>query len=262
LGAHGDLIRIYLAGNLAVERSGVLVPETAFPGTQGRLVFAILAIEHARAVLREELAEELWGEQTPKAWDTALRAIVSKLRTALGPVGLGGTEMLANALGCYQLKLPPDVWIDVEVATDAAHRAESALRRGRPNEANGWSVAAASITMRPFLPGADGPWAARRRAQMNDVRIRALECRGEILIRKGDHALAVHDAETVVELEPFRETGYRLLMRAHTEAGNPAEALRVYERCRRVLADELGTSPSPQTEAVYLDLLGVVDTST
>jgi pentatricopeptide repeat protein len=66
----------------------------------------------------------------------------------------------------------------------------------------------------------------------------------------------------VVELEPFRETGYRLLMRAHTEAGNPAEALRVYERCRRVLADELGTSPSPQTEAVYLDLLGVVDTST
>ena len=33
------------------------------------------------------------------------------------------------------------------------------------------------------------------------------------------------------------------------------EALRVYERCRRLLADELGAYPSPETEAVYLDLL-------
>jgi DNA-binding SARP family transcriptional activator len=29
-------------------------------------------------------------------------------------------------------------------------------------------------------------------------------------------------------------------MQAHAAAGDPAEALRVYERCRRFLADELG----------------------
>jgi branched-chain amino acid transport system substrate-binding protein len=44
-------------------------------------------------------------------------------------------------------------------------------------------------------------------------------------------------------------------MEAHAAAGNPAEALRVYERCRRFLADELGAYPSPETEAVYLDVL-------
>src|SRR6266511_1531120 len=37
--------------------------------------------------------------------------------------------------------------------------------------------------------------------------------------------------------------------------GNPAEALRVYERCRRLLADELGAYPSPETESIYRDLL-------
>src|SRR5262249_50095044 len=33
------------------------------------------------------------------------------------------------------------------------------------------------------------------------------------------------------------------------------EALRVYERCRQFLADELGAYPSPETEAAYLEIL-------
>src|SRR5262249_22603044 len=41
----------------------------------------------------------------------------------------------------------------------------------------------------------------------------------------------------------------------HVAAGNPAEALRVYERCRRFLADELGAYPSPESEAVYREIL-------
>jgi DNA-binding SARP family transcriptional activator len=67
--------------------------------------------------------------------------------------------------------------------------------------------------------------------------------------------MAARHAEQAVAVEPFRETGYQRLMRAHAAAGNRAEALRVYERCRCLLAEELGVSPSPQTEAVYLDIL-------
>ena len=62
-------------------------------------------------------------------------------------------------------------------------------------------------------------------------------------------------AEEAIALEPFRESGYRRLMEVHIAAGNRAEALRVYERCRRLLADELGAFPSPETEAIYRDLL-------
>ena len=62
-------------------------------------------------------------------------------------------------------------------------------------------------------------------------------------------------AEQAIALEPFRETGYRRLMEAHVASGNRAEALRVYERCRRLLADELGTYPSPETESLYRVLL-------
>jgi len=44
-------------------------------------------------------------------------------------------------------------------------------------------------------------------------------------------------------------------MRAYAAAGNRAEALRVYERCRKLIAKELGADPSPETQAVHLKLL-------
>jgi DNA-binding SARP family transcriptional activator len=70
-----------------------------------------------------------------------------------------------------------------------------------------------------------------------------------------ENALALQAAAEVESLEPFRETGWQRLMRVHAVVGNRAEALRAYEQCRTLLTDELGTDPSPQTEALYLDLL-------
>jgi DNA-binding SARP family transcriptional activator len=78
-----------------------------------------------------------------------------------------------------------------------------------------------------------------------------------VTISAGNHEplLAIQHAKEMVELEPFRETSYQLLMRLHAATGDRAEALRVFARCRELLRDELGVSPSPQTEAVYLEIL-------
>jgi DNA-binding SARP family transcriptional activator len=44
-------------------------------------------------------------------------------------------------------------------------------------------------------------------------------------------------------------------MRLHMDRGNRAEALRVYEQCRAVLARDLGVTPSALTEATRHDVL-------
>lgn len=247
-------LRIYLAGSICTVRGSALVPQSRLPGRQGRLAFAMLAADRDRALSPDEMAEQLWGERPPRSWDTALRAIVSKLRSALGDVGLA-PDAIGHALGCYQLLLPAGAWVDLEAADDAVHRAEAALRAGHRDEANGWALVANAIARRPFLAGEEGSWATRRRDILRDVRVRALECRSAVCLEKELFPLAARDAELVLELEPFRETAYRLLMRAHAGAGNPAEALRVYERCRSVIEEELGVSPSMDTEALYLGIL-------
>ena len=249
-------LRIYLTSQVLVEEDGaaVLLDERRLLGRQGRLVFAYLVGEHLRAVSRDELAEELWLGSLPPSWEKSLRAVISKLRAQLTSPGISDIA-LSGSFGCYQLLLPADVWIDVEAAIGAIDRAESALRQDKPQEAWGWAQVAYQISRRPFLMGEDGPWVTLKRSELRNVLVRAHECLSEPYIWHKEPASAVKHANEAVALEPFRERSYQLLMQAHAAVGNRAEALRVYERCRRLLSEELGVLPSPQTEAVYLEIL-------
>jgi DNA-binding SARP family transcriptional activator len=95
-------------------------------------------------------------------------------------------------------------------------------------------------------------WVVSWRATVRELLARALRCLAEAEVERGHPAEAVPLLDEVVALEPFRESGYRALMRAHVAASNPAEALLVYERCRRFLSDELGTFPSTDTASFRL----------
>ena len=54
---------------------------------------------------------------------------------------------------------------------------------------------------------------------------------------------------------PFRESGFRLLMKALTARGNSAEALLVYDQLVRRLRDELGVPPSAETRVLHASIL-------
>jgi DNA-binding SARP family transcriptional activator len=244
-------VRIHLAGRVSLEVDGRLFDQAAFPGQQGRLAFAYLVSERSRPVGRSELTDALWPAEAPPSCETALNAIVSKLRSLLARAGLDGSATLASAPGCYQLRLPGNSWVDLEAAADAIHEAESALRAGDPARAYGPSAVAHHIARRPFFPGEDGAWMETRRARLRSVLLRALECRSEVYLWNAELPLAIEAACDLVALEPLRESGHRLLIRGLAAAGNTAEALSAYERCRRLIAEELGVDPSRQTKAVY-----------
>lgn len=248
-------MRVSLTERVSIETGGTVVDEQRFPGRQGRLVFAYLLAEQGRPVPRGELAEALWGDAPPATWEKALSVLVSKLRSLLNDCGLDGSEALTSAFGCYQLTLPSGTWIDVVAADEAVSAAELALAAGDIERARTEASTAESLARHTFLPGEDARWVEEKRSELRETLVRALECLAVTHRLGGDTRAAVRAAEELVELEPYRERGYRLLMEAQSAAGNDAEALRTYERCRRLLADELGTYPSSETEAIYRRLL-------
>ncbi len=198
----------------------------------------------------------LWPGEEPAASDSGLSAVLSKLRAALRRLGWSEAEAgIEQRSGCLALRVPPETWIDVEAAANAIDEAEGALRRGDARAAWGPANIAASIARRPFLAQSEAPWIEARRAAHRAMLVRALQCLTTISAGNGEGPLALQYAAEIVDLEPFRESAYQQLMRLHAAAGNPAEALRVFARCRGWLRDELGTSPSPQTEALFLEIL-------
>ena len=240
-------LRVFLAGRVAVESDGVVLGEGRFGGRQGRLVFAYLVAEQGRPVPRDKLAEVLWGPIPPATWEKALTVIASKLRSALTEAGIDAASALTSAFGCYRLELPEGSWVDVTAAASAADEARQALAAGDLETARACAELAVSVMRQPFLPGEDGTWVEEKRRDFADLRIDALTVLSDACLRLGDAPDAAKWAEQAIVLEPFRESGYRRLMEAHAAAGNRAEALQVYERCRRLLAEELGAYPSPET---------------
>ena len=249
------MLRVYLAGEVMLESGPILVREARLPARQGRLAFAHLVDTRANPASREEVADVVWPGALPRAWDVALSAIVSKLRLVMEDVGVPRDTATSSAFGCYQLHRPEGAWVDLEVAAAGLHSAEAAVAAGRPGEAYGDALVAITILRRPFLPGATGDWVEGRREALRGLRMRALECMISCLSANGELPLAVRNAEELVSLEPFRESGYRQLMRLHAARGDRAEALRVYELCRERLREELGVSPSAETEALQVSLL-------
>lgn len=179
-----------------------------------------------------------------------MSALLSKVRRAVGRDHLSGRHEL-------QLLLPDDALVDLEAAEEAIHRAEAAVSRGDWTAAWPASRVALHTATRGFLVGLDGSWVEAQRGRVHDVRLRALEAVAETGLGMGTHELrsAERSGRTLIELEPFRESGYRYLMRALAERGNSAEALRVYDRLRIVLREELGAAPGAEAQRLHRQLL-------
>jgi DNA-binding SARP family transcriptional activator len=248
-------VRVSLTGRLEVESDRRTLDASRLPGQQGRVVLAYLVAERDRPVPNEELAEAVWGPAPPPTWRPALRGVVSKVREFLETLELPADDMLTSFSGCYQLVLPRDSTVDVELAAEQTHLAERALAAGDPERALAAASEARALADRPLLPGQEGAWVERRRAAWHELLVRALQVLVDAGLAGGNADLAVQTATELVGLEPFRESAHLRLLRAHAAAGNPGEALRAYDRCRRLLAEELGVDPSPELEAVYLELL-------
>ncbi|HET6867579.1 MAG TPA: AAA family ATPase [Solirubrobacteraceae bacterium] len=246
------MTRIQLCGRLSVEIGGVQLAER-LRGRQVPLLLAYLVLNRGRHVGRDELIGALWPNQAPVSQDAALRTLLSRLRSSLGSARVAGRDEVI-------LSLPEPVWIDIEAAAAEVPRALDALQRGDARRA--WALAQVplNIASRGLLPGSQASWLEPPRRELEEVHLTALEVIGRAgLAMGGVGGTQLQSAEragrALIEAEPYRESGYVLLMEALAARGNVAEAMRVFDSLRTLLRDELGTMPSGEAIAVHERLL-------
>lgn len=236
-------VKIHLTGRLHIEGPAGSIGESDLSGNQARTAFAVLVHER-RPLHRDRLADIIWNGQLPDTWSTSLNAVISKLRRQLSRVGLDGKAVIGATGGTYGLTLPSGAWVDTEDAIRRIDRADGAMRHGDEEAALPDATVASSILRRPFLGGVDGPWVADVRRQLSDGLYRSYVVLATGWRQQGDHQLASSVAERAIELDPIRETAYRLLMEAELARGDAIAAMRAFDRCERIVRDEFGASPS------------------
>ena len=84
--------------------------------------------------------------------------------------------------------------------------------------------------------------------------IEALFQLGEHYEGLGEYGEACRCARRALELEPWRESAHRRLMRALALDGRDSDALRHFKACKSLLETELGVPPSPLTEQLKREI--------
>lgn len=198
-------------------------------GSQRLLVFVALAL---RPVRRDAAAGLLWSEVSERRAHANLRAALARLR-GRAPV------VRANAL---EIALAEAVDVDLYRARAIAHRLLERPSEARPDVA---ARAIPSLSLE-LLPGWYEDWVLLEAENWRQQRLHALEAAAEALAVAERWADAVAAAEAAVRGDPLRESARAALIRVHLAEGNQSEALREFERYRRLLEDELGLTPTPR----------------
>jgi len=216
-------------------------PVTGFVSAKAQALVCYLALT-GRTHARPALAALLWRDLPEAAAATNLRVVLANLRRLLGDALLVTRQALA---------LSPAAPLRVDAVDFAALAA--------PTHADPARLARADRLYRgDLLDGfvvRDAPafdeWVLGQRELLRQRAIRMLRLLAAHRAERGDHDGAAAYLQRLLGLEPWLEEAHRALMAALAQGGRRAAALRQYEACRRLLAEELGVAPLPETARLY-----------
>jgi DNA-binding SARP family transcriptional activator len=230
-------------------------PPLGTRGHQPAITVARLVLERPSPLRRDELAELLWPRHRPPHWEGPARQVVSRARALLRAAGAPPACVTSRA-GQVELRLPGEVEVDIEVTFRAAAEAEQLLHAGDWEQAAEVATRAQERLRLPFFAASDALWTRQWRDRVRNQLVRTLHTSARAALDAGAPARAVPPAEEALDLDPFDEVATRALMSAYEALGSRGQALTAYERCRRLLDDELGVRPAEETETAYLALFG------
>jgi len=224
---------------------------TSFKSNKVRALLAYLAVESDRPHRREVLAGLLWPDWPDRDALSNLRYALSNLRQVIRDREAAPPFLLITR-NTLQFNTASDHWLDVGAFSELA-----AVDDGDASAVNRWEEAVA-LYRGGFLEGFsldDSPvfeeWALFTREHMARQVSSVLHRLAGAHEQAGDYEKAQSYAWKQLELEPWDEAAHCQLMRSLTLSGQRGAALAQYETCCRVLAEELGVEPGPETTQVY-----------
>ncbi|MFG2773097.1 BTAD domain-containing putative transcriptional regulator [Streptomyces sp. NPDC048350] len=214
-------------------------------------VLATLALCAGRPLSRQELLDDVWGMEPPAA--NVVPVYVYRLRKILR-IGDSPDSVIEHARQGYRL-VPGAVEVDVARMEELVTAVGTADRAGDPAEAIRLCAQALELFRGEPLAGLPGPLAELERLRLTERRIALLQRKLEWQLRLGRDAEAIDELFALSVANPLNEPVAAMLMRALYRNGRQADALTVFDRARRSLADELGVSPSRMLRRTHAMIL-------
>jgi ATP/maltotriose-dependent transcriptional regulator MalT/DNA-binding SARP family transcriptional activator len=237
------VLEIYAFGPPKVKVDGQIVQWTV---AQSRDLFFCL-IPHRQGLRKEQVGALFWPDHTPQRLDAAFRSALYRLRRVLF------RECIVFEDGVYRFNRASDHWFDVEVFNGALDAAE---KSAASEEKIARLVDARKVYRGEYLEGIDADWATLERERLRRRYLASLEALAGLYAGRRNLQRAIEVYRHLLVEDSYQEVAHRELMRCLYRQGDRPAAIRQYQVCVEVLREELGLSPSDETEELYRKIIG------
>ena len=240
-------------GRFEVKRLGQTI--SLCSNRNGQAILRYMVAQSNHRVTMDTLMGLFWPEDEPEVAHHKLQVAISALRRSLnhGYVSDTGGGYILCKNGVYQLN--PAILIRTDVDEFLAF-----YRGGRQQKSISAAVtyyeAACQLYKGAFLTeDLYIDWPIIQREQLNQAYLAMCSALSEHYLEIGSYEDAAKWASAILKENHCDEVAHRQLMRINVAAGRRSEALRQYQRCERILAEELNVSPMPETASLFHSIL-------
>jgi DNA-binding SARP family transcriptional activator len=240
------VLEVRLLGNFGLWRDGIALPIK----TQAMAELLCYLVLHPKALRRESVANDLWGDQTTTG--NALK----KLRQQLWVLRSWLNEHQLHELELHECEnhdsLQLEVAANVKIDVYQLHDAGRLLNLGLAIQEGHIMVfeRAALLAGHELLEGNRAEWVLQERERYRDLMGSILERLIAVCQEQGCWDKAREYLQQALQLEPSRESVHYQAIDLHAKQGDFFGAIRQFERCSKALKEAFGVEPCAATRAL------------
>jgi predicted ATPase/DNA-binding SARP family transcriptional activator len=245
-------LRVAALGPLQVFVGGKLVEPSAWGSARPRELLAYLLL-HPDGRTKEQAGLAFWPDASAAQLRNNFHVTLHRLRRALG----GATCVILSG---DRYRVDPALLEEFDAAEFESELAAARRAMKRQQEGAATQLEQALARYRGDLLDGEpiGDWHLEHRERLQRLYVDALMELGARLARDERHAKAAEAYRRVLARDELHEDALLALMRSLAEAGERAQALRVYRRFADRLHQELAAEPARETTRLFERLQGAV----
>ncbi len=246
-------LELTLLGRVQVRCNGT--PVVGFVSSKAQALLCYLAIKAllcylaitGRSHSRDELAGLFWSEMPEAEAKANLRGVLFNLRQLVAPylsinrqtIAFNRQEACWLDVARFQAGIQPGESVESE---DSLRSLREAVDLYQGDLMQGFYV-------RDAL--AFEEWLLVEREHLRQRAVQGLYMLAAHYTTSGDYLEAIRYTTCLLDMDPWREEAHRQLMLLLALTGQRSAALRQYETCRQILANDLRVEPAEETTTLY-----------
>ncbi len=251
-------LKIYTLGHFAVYRGDDPIEDSAWRRRKAKNLFKLLLSTPRNHLLKDQVLEWLWPNQTPNRATNSLHNTLFILRRILQP------DLTRAVDSPYILFQNDSLFLNQEMITWIdSHEFERLVQVGYQQDDDLSHLEAARVLYKGDFLVEDlyQDWAIVPRENLKKTYGNLLQHLAKRYTQQASYQKAIDCFQDLLEFEPTREAIYRDLMRLYTQIGQRHHALSLYQKASKILWNELNVEPDSETKTLYEAILGGHETS-